>query len=330
MQRQLLCGQLPVGGGVAHGDAHGGDADHLAIGGGQRPDRGVGAGLDGHGVGLPALAAAIVNGEVEVVALLIRLTGGKVGHHVQMGGGAGGLVHVELDIDAAALLEVRRAQVHTGLQRQAVHLAVAGVLVGYAFGIVHGVGQNAAAALVDKERLQCDSGAAYGELGVQLGQVIAHQTLHGIPVTRDALHVRQSDELTGVALHRGGGGVHIIGKGVVGGVVHLVGGGYVGSDERHHAGGRGHRQRQRGGNGDDRALAQGAMGLFIVLHGPLNLHQCVGGGVQGGEGLLEKLVFRHVCGTSDKMCFSFSLARASRVRTVSSGTSSRPAISFWR
>ena len=147
-----------------------------------------------------------------------------------MGSGAGGLVHVELDIDAAALLVVGGAQVHTGLQRQAVHLAVAGVLVGYAFGIVHGVGQNAAAALVDKERLQCDSGAAYGELGVQLAEVIAHQTLHGIPVTGDALHVRQSDELTGVALHRGGGGVHIVGKGVIGGIVHLVGRGYVGLD----------------------------------------------------------------------------------------------------
>ena len=133
-------------------------------------------------------------------------------------------------MDAAALLVVGGAQVHAGLQRQTVHLTVAGVLVGYAFGIVHGVGQDAAAALVDKESLQRDSGAAYGELGIQLGQVIAHQTLHGIPVTGDALHVRQSDELTGVALYRGGGGVHIVGKGVIGGIVHLVGRGYVGLD----------------------------------------------------------------------------------------------------
>ena len=247
-----------------------------------------------------------------------------------MGGGAGGLVHVELNIDAAALLVVGGAQVHAGLQRQTVHLTVAGILIGYAFGIVHGVGQNAAAALVDKERLQCDGGAAYGELGVQLAEVIAHQTLHGIPVAGDALHVRQSDELTGVALHRGGGGVHIVGKGVVGGVVHLVGRGHVGLNKRHHSGGCGHRQRQGGGNGDHHAPVQGTMGLFAVLHGLLNLHQCVGGGVQRGEGLLEKFMLCHVCGTSNKICFSFSLARARRVRTVSSGMSSSPAISFWR
>ena len=247
-----------------------------------------------------------------------------------MGGGAGGLVHVELDIDAAALLVVGGAQVHAGLQRQAVDLAVAGLLIGHALGIVHGVGQDAAAALVDEECPQCDGGAANGEAGVQLGQVVAHQALHRLHIAGDTLHVRYGDELTGVALHRGGGGVHIVGEGVERGVADAVGGSHVRLDEMHYAGCCGHRQHQGGGDGDDHTLAQGAVGLFAVLHGFLNLHQCVGGGVQCGEGLLEKFMLCHVCGTSDKMYFSFSLARASRVRTVSSGMSMRPAISFWR
>ena len=291
-------------------------------------------GLDGNGIGLVVSAP---DGEVEAGAGLVALAGDEVGHHLQAGAGTGAFIRVEFHVgkEIAAVLSVGvfgglAAEGQVGADGVHPRLAVAHIVVLEALGVLDAEGQDAAARLIHQEGAHCIGVARHGHGCVQLAEVLAHQPLRDGGIAGDALHVGGGDIVALAVLHGGRGGVDVVGKGVVGGVVHLVGGGYVGSDERHHAGGRGHRQRQRGGNGDDRALAQGAMGLFIVLHGPLNLHQCVGGGVQGGEGLLEKLVFRHVCGTSDKMCFSFSLARASRVRTVSSGTSSRPAISFWR
>mgnify|MGYP000196465255 CR=1 FL=1 len=74
---------------------------------------------------------------------------------------------MELDIDAAALLVVGERR-YMRAPAAGVDLAVAGLLIGHALGIVHGVGQDAAAALVDEECPQCDGGAANGEAGVQL------------------------------------------------------------------------------------------------------------------------------------------------------------------
>ena len=267
--------------GIADAHAQRGEGQGLAAGG-QGGDGHVGAGLHGDGVGLPQF---VLHGDVQQVALPEGRAGGEVQHHIQAGVGAGLLVHVALGEQGIAL--VGAAEVQGGLEGQVDALAVAHVCVADAGGVLHGVGQQAEAVLIDQEGAQFDGIAVHGHLCVQLAEVLAHQTLGGLDVTGDALHIRDRDKAALAVVHHRGGSVDVIGEGAVGGVVHLVGGGYICLDKGHNTAGHGDGQRQRGGDGDHGTLAQRPACLFLVSHGLSNLRQCVRGGVQRGKGFFK-------------------------------------------
>ena len=237
---QLVHKGLAVGMGIADAHAQRGEGQGLAAGG-QGGDGHVGAGLHGDGVGLPQF---VLHGDVQQVALPEGRAGGEVQHHIQAGVGAGLLVHVALGEQGIAL--VGAAEVQGGLEGQVDALAVAHVCVADAGGILHGVGQQAEAVLIDQEGAQFDGIAVHGHLCVQLAEVLAHQTLGGLDVTGDALHIRDRDKAALAVVHHRGGSVDVIGEGAVGGVVHLVGGGYICLDKGHNTAGHGDGQRQRG------------------------------------------------------------------------------------
>ena len=188
---------------------------------------------------------------------------------------------------AVALCVGRTAQPHGRLGGHIHGFAVSCVCILHAVRILHRVGQHTAAAFIYEERAEADGVALDRHFRVQLGQIFAHQTLGGLDVAGDALHIGNRHGGTLAVVYGGRGGIQIVGKGVVGGVVHFVGGGYICLDKGHNTAGHGDGQRQRGGNGDHGALAQRPACFFLVSHGLSNLRQCVRGGVQRGKGFFK-------------------------------------------
>ena len=276
-----------AGVGIYDGHAQGRERHDLAVFGSHGLDGHVSLGLDRDGV---RLASTVVHGEVEIIALLECLAGCKIEHHLQTGIGAGILVHMASAADAGTAVTLcvgRTVQPHGRLSGHIHGFAVSCVCILHAVRILHRVGQHTAAAFIYEERAEADGVALDRHFRVQLGQIFAHQTLGGLDVAGDALHIRDRDKAALAVVHHRGGSVDVVGKGVVGGVVHLVGGGYVGFDERYDAAGHGDGQRQRGGNGDHGALAQRPACFFLVSHGLSNLRQCIRGGVQRGKGFFK-------------------------------------------
>ena len=287
VDQHLVSVYFAAGVGIYDGHAQGRERHDLAVFGGHGLDGHVSLGLDGDGVGL---ASTVAHGEVEIVTLLEILTGCKIEHHLQVGIGAGILVHMASAVDAGTAVTLcvgRTAQPHGRLGGHIHGFAVSCVCILHAVRILHRVGQHTAAAFIYEERAEADGVALDRHFRVQLGQILAHQTLGGLDVAGDALHIGNRHGGTLAVVYGGRGGVQIVGKGVVGGVVHFVGGRYVRPDQGHDAAGHGNGQRQRGGNGDHGALAQRPACFFLVSHGLSNLRQCVRGGVQRGKGFFK-------------------------------------------